>query len=103
MYLYSDRMEIYSPGKLPNRLTIEKMSRRVFTRNELLVDFLSQINSSRTGLAFFKLRGKGVRTILDRSEAHAGQRPVYELHDNELMLTIWSKPSPHEANNFNCD
>ena len=97
LFLFADRMEIYSPGSLPNTLTIETMPYRVFTRNQLLVSFLSRMKSRRTGRAFLESRGEGVRGILEASEAHAGRRPEYELFGDELRLTIWAKPSPHEG------
>lgn len=97
LFLFSDRLELYSPGGLPNTLTIETMPFRVFTRNQLLVSFLSRMKSRRTGRAFLESRGEGVRRILDASEAHSGRRPAYELFGEELRLTIWAKPSPHEA------
>lgn len=96
LFLFDDRLELYSPGNLPNTLTIETMPFRVFTRNQLLVSFLSRMKSRRTGQAFLESRGEGVRRILDASEAHAGRRPLYELFGEELRLTIWAKPSPHE-------
>lgn len=96
LFLFSDRLELYSPGGLPNTLTIETMPFRVFTRNQLLVTFLSKMKSRRTGRAFLESRGEGVRKILEASEAHSGRRPVYELFGEELRLTIWAKPSPHE-------
>ena len=95
MFLYSDRIEIYSPGGLPNTLTVDSMAYRVFTRNQLLVNFLSRMKSATTGELFLESRGEGVRTILDIGEAHAGRPPVYNLYGDELMLTIWGKPSPH--------
>ena len=73
------------------------MPYRVFTRNQLLVSFLSRMNSRRTGLAFLESRGEGVRTILEASEAHSGRRPDYQLFGEELLLTIWANPSPHDA------
>ena len=97
LFLFKDRLELYSPGGLPNTLTVDTMPYRVFTRNQLLVSFLSRMNSRRTGLAFLESRGEGVRTILEASEAHSGRRPDYQLFDEELLLTIWAKPSPHEA------
>ena len=97
LFLFADRVEIYSPGALPNTLTIETMAYRVFTRNQLLVRFLSRMKARRTRHSFLESRGEGVRRILDASEAHSGRRPVYELFDEELRLTIWAKPSPHEA------
>jgi len=96
LFLFADRLELYSPGGLPNTLTIETMPFRVFTRNQLLVGFLSKLRSRRTGRAFLESRGEGVRRILAAGEAHSGRRPVYELFGQELRLTIWAKPSPHE-------
>ena len=92
LFLFADRLELYSPGGLPNTITVDTMPYRVFTRNQLLVSFLSRMNSRRTGLAFLESRGEGVRKILEASEAHSGRRPVYELFGEELRLTIWAKP-----------
>ncbi|MFL6203527.1 MAG: ATP-binding protein [Thermoanaerobaculia bacterium] len=98
LYLYSDRLELYSPGGLPNTLTLESMPFRVFTRNQLLVSFLSRMRSRRTGRAFLESRGEGVRRILEESERHSGRRPEYRILDGqELLLTIWAAPSPHEG------
>ncbi len=99
LFLFADRLELYSPGAPPNTLTIDTMPYRVFTRNQLLVTFLSKMKSRRTGRAFLESRGEGVRRILEASEAHSGRRPVYELFGDELRLTIWAKPSPHAENN----
>jgi len=94
LFLFADRLELYSPGSLPNTLTIDTMLYRVFTRNQLLVSFLSRMKSRRTGRAFLESRGEGVRRILDESEHHSGRRPAYELFGEELRVTIWAKPSP---------
>jgi len=96
LFLFIDRLELYSPGNLPNTLTVDTMPFRVFTRNQLLVTFLSRIRSRRTGRAYLESRGEGVQRILEASEAHSGRRPAYELFGDELRLTIWAKPSPHE-------
>lgn len=93
LFLFSDRSELYSPGKLPNGLEIEEMPYRTFTRNQLLVSFLSKMRSKRTGRVFLESRGEGVRKILDGGEAHSGRRPEYELFGNELRLTIWGRGS----------
>jgi ATP-dependent DNA helicase RecG len=97
LFLFTDRLELYSPGALPNTLTIDTMPYRVFTRNQLLVSFLSRMRSRRTGRAFLESRGEGVRRILEVSEAHSGRRPIYELFGEELRLTIWAQPSPHDT------
>jgi predicted HTH transcriptional regulator len=97
LFLFEDRLELYSPGSLPNTLTIETMPYRVFTPNQLLVGFLSRMKSRRTGHAFLESRGEGVRRIIDEGARHAGRKPTYELFGQELRLTLWAKPSPHEA------
>ena len=91
LFLYTDRLEVYSPGKLPNGLAIEEMPYRTFTRNQLLVSFLSKMRSKRTGRVFLELREEGVRRILEAGEAHSGRRPVYELFGEELRLTVWGR------------
>ncbi len=92
LFLFADRLEIYSPGKLPNSLTVAEMPYRSSTRNERLVSFLSKIFSRRTGEVFVESRGEGVRKILEEGEAYAGRRPEYELFGEELRLTVWARP-----------
>jgi len=96
LFLYDDRLELMSPGSLPNTVTLDTLPYRQFTRNQLLVSFLSKIKSRRTGRSFIEARGEGVRKILQESTAHSGRTPEYRLQGQELMLTIWAKPSPQD-------
>ena len=48
LFLFADRLELYSPGGLPNTITLDEMPYRTFTRNQLLVSFLSRVRSKRT-------------------------------------------------------
>lgn len=91
LFLFADRLELYSPGRLPNTITLQDMAYRTFTRNQLLVSFLSRIRSKRSGDVFLESRGEGVRKILEDGEAHSGRRPAYELFGDELRLTLWAK------------
>lgn len=91
LFLYADRLEVYSPGGLPNGITVDEMPYRTFTRNQLLVSFLSRMRSARTGQYYLESRGEGVRKILEGGEAHSGRRPEYELFGNELRLTVWGR------------
>ena len=59
LFLFADRLELYSPGKLPNGITIEQMPYRTFTRNQLLVSFLSKMRSKRTGRCSWSRGGRG--------------------------------------------
>ena len=91
LFLFADRLELYSPGNLPNTITIEDMAYRTFTRNQLLVSFLSRLRSKRTGQVFLESRGEGVRKILEDGEAYSGRRPEYELFGAEFRLTLWAR------------
>ena len=94
IFLYDDRLEIHSPGRLPNSLRVDELEFRVVTRNQLLAQFLSRTASKRTGRAFLESRGEGVRKILKASEELSGKRPVYEVLGEELKLTIWAQNPP---------
>ena len=44
LFFFADRLELYSPGKPPNTITLADMPYRTFTRNQLLVSFLSRLH-----------------------------------------------------------
>ncbi|MBI1893979.1 MAG: putative DNA binding domain-containing protein [Candidatus Rokubacteria bacterium] len=96
LFLYADRLEVISPGGLPNTVTLESMRYRQFTRNQLLVSFLSKMKSRRAGRSFLEERGEGVTRIIEESTTYSGREPTYELHGEQLHLTIWARSSPHQ-------
>jgi predicted HTH transcriptional regulator len=95
-FMFDDRLEIYSPGALPNTVTIDSIALRQATRNELITSLLAETPVGETvgdvGRRFYmEKRGDGVPIILNESEQLAGKRPIYQLIDNsELLLTIYS-------------
>jgi len=95
-FMFDDRLEIYSPGSLPNTVTIDNMSLRQATRNELVTSLLAESPVAETvgdvGRIFYmEKRGDGVPIILNESEKLSGKKPVYRLiDDSELLLTIFS-------------
>jgi ATP-dependent DNA helicase RecG len=93
LFLFSDRLEIYSPGALPNSVTIETLPTRQATRNELLVRFLSRTPVRGVNLQgrrnVLEARGEGVPLVMRLSKELSGKSPKYELFDEELRLTIW--------------
>ena len=95
-FLFEDRLEIYSPGALPNTVTIDSMALRQATRNELITSLLSESPVADAvgdvGRHFYmEKRGDGVPIILHESEELSGKTPLYQLiDDSELLLTIFS-------------
>lgn len=102
--MFSDRLELSSPGGLPNTLTVESLAYRQSSRNETIASLLARcpvpeeipdLQTSRVTL--MDRRGEGVGRIFERSEELSGRRPVYELFDDaELRLTIFAA-GPEEA------
>lgn len=92
--MFADRLEINSPGGLPNNLTIDSMAVRQSTRNEALASILGRIpvediRGSGERQFFMERRGDGVPTIFRETEALSGKTPKYQLIDNsDLFLTI---------------
>ncbi|PHV10230.1 RNA-binding domain-containing protein [Chitinimonas sp. BJB300] len=94
LHLFADRLELSTPGGLPNSLTVDSMEANSITRNETLVNLLSRYYpadpvSKRQNL--IERRGEGVPTILGASERLSLRRPLYEQIDHtELKLTIYA-------------
>jgi ATP-dependent DNA helicase RecG len=101
LHLFSDRLEIFSPGAIPNTMTVESISERQSARNELISSLLARcpmnVDASGSQRNFIMdKRGEGVPIIISESERISGRRPVYKLlDDSELMLTIFAAQPHH--------
>ena len=100
LFIFDDRLELYSPGALPNTLPVEAMRNREATRNETLTSNLralkvGDIDGSGDRQYFLELRGEGVPTIYEETRQLTGRDPEYELLGGaELRLTIPSARPP---------
>ncbi len=96
--LFADRLELYSPGSIPNTMTVESLPYRQSARNEVIASLLAKCpvgddaewqEANRRTL--MEKRGDGVPVILEASERASGRTPVYRLIDDaELLLTIFA-------------
>ena len=99
LHMFSDRLEIFSPGALPNSLTVDEIGERQFSRNELICTCLSRcpLTERFTDIVrscIMDRRGEGVPVILSASGKLSGKCPKYELlGDSELKLTIFAPPA----------
>ena len=100
LFLFDDRLELYSPGALPNTLPIEAMRQRQATRNETLASLLRMLEVGDVRGAgdrqyYLEQRGEGVPIIYEETRALTGSEPVYELLGGaELRLTMPSARPP---------
>ncbi len=100
-FMFEDRIELYSPGDLPNTLTLDTIVMRQSTRNELISNLLSDCpvkeGSSISRKHYMEKRGEGVPIIFNESYKISNTMPVYQCLDNsELLLTIHSKKNVNE-------
>jgi ATP-dependent DNA helicase RecG len=96
--MFADRLEVYSPGTIPNTMTVESLLYRQAARNETLTSLLAKcpvptdiewLDTNRSTL--MDKRGEGVRIIMENSERLSGKRPIYQLLDDaELLLIIYA-------------
>jgi|GEM_PF-1198723 len=86
--IYSDRLEVISPGKLPNTVTIERMKAGCrATRNELIKEVLRDYH-------YVEATGLGVpRKIIAGMLKHNGTEP--DLIEDEYSFTVrlWKQKS----------
>ena len=94
--LFEDRLELFSPGALPNTMDVENLVHLQSSRNETLTSLLAKcpvpskpwLSTDRSYL--MDKRGEGVRIILDNSQQLSGREPEYRLvGEAELLLTIY--------------
>ncbi len=95
--LFADRLEIYTPGTLPNTMTVDSLPYRQAARNETITSLLAKCGvpdeeGLQTGRsAMMDKRGEGVSIILENSESLSGRVPVYRMvDDGELLLVIYA-------------
>ena len=97
LHMFADRIEIFSPGALPDSLSAETLPFRQFSRNGLISSLLARCampldisDNKRTFI--MDNRGAGVPVIIKDSVALSGIAPVYQTFDDnaELLLTIYA-------------
>ena len=82
--IYADRLEIQSPGRLPNTVTVEGMKAGVrYARNQTLVNVMRDYG-------YVDARGMGVRNqILPGMRAHNGTEPDLIEEEHRFTLRLW--------------
>ena len=92
--MFDDRLEIQSPGSLPNNLSVESMASRQSTRNEALTSVLARmpVGGTRGGgdrRYYMERRGDGVLIIQRETWELCGKYPEYRVvDDSEVLLVI---------------
>lgn len=87
--LYRDRLEVISPGRLPNGVTVEKMKCGLrAARNGHLKDVLRDYG-------YVEHYGLGVpQRIVEAMRVHNGTEPGLIESDDRFTVRLWKKSSP---------
>ena len=90
--IYTDRIEIISPGRLPNTVTVDKMRAGYrASRNELIKEVLRDYR-------YIEATGLGVpRRIIDGMRAHNGTEPDLIEEDDRFLVRLWKEASQNPA------
>ena len=79
--MYDDRLEIFSPGKLPNTVTLETMKCRRFSRNPRIARILTEFG-------WVKELNEGVNRIYDEMQRFFLNEPKYSEPNNSSVLLV---------------
>jgi len=84
--IYEDRLEIISPGRLPNGITPQRMITGCrSSRNQLLKDVMRDY-------AYLEHMGMGVpRKIVKAMKSHNGTMPDLIENDERFLIRLWNK------------
>ena len=85
--IYSNRLEIVSPGRLPNTVTVDKMRAGYrASRNELIKEVLRDYR-------YIEATGLGVRRkIVAGMRAHNGTEPDLVEEESRFIVRLWKHP-----------
>ena len=79
--MFDDRIEIHSPGKLPNIVTIENILTQRYSRNPRIARILSEFG-------WVKEMNEGVKRIHSEMEKFFLRKPVYSEPGNNVLLVL---------------
>ncbi len=83
IFMFDDRIEFHSPGKLPNTVTIEKMKIGVsYARNPFLVKYMENMR-------YIDQLGRGIPMIIKTMKDIGDREPVLQESGEEFILTIY--------------
>ena len=82
--MYTDRIEVISPGSLPKGLTLADLGHMSIRRNPLIADLLHRID-------FIEKAGTGIRRIRDGAKAQGYPEPEFEA---DRYVTVTFRPNP---------
>lgn len=84
LYIFDDRIEIRSPGILPNSVTLDNIRTHYSKpRNETIARVL-------LNLGFANRLGSGIPRMIRLMRDHVGRDPEFEVNNTQFLVRLWS-------------
>lgn len=87
LFLFSDRMEVHSPGGLPGPITVENIRDERFSRNPVIVQVLADLH-------FIERLGYGVDRVIELVRAQNMKEPDFQERAGGFTVTLHASPQP---------
>jgi ATP-dependent DNA helicase RecG len=94
VFIYNNRIEVKSPGRLPGHITINNILDQRFARNPAIVRLLNKYPDPPN-----KDIGEGLNTAFQRMQEMRLKSPIIKIADNMVIVTLPHEPlaSPEET------
>ncbi len=89
LYLFSDRLEITSPGGLPGPVTVDNIREERFSRNSAIVQVLSD-------MGFIERLGYGVDRVIKLMQEFSLPAPKFAETAGGFRVTLYNQPAAAE-------
>lgn len=84
IFVFRDRIQVYSPGKLPGHVTVENIVHERFSRNPVIVQLLAD-------MGFIERLGYGIDRILHLLEEAGHLAPTFEETAAGFQVTLYAR------------
>ncbi len=82
VFMFADRIEVYSPGRLPGPVTVHNIVEERFSRNETVVQVLAD-------LGFIERLGYGIDRMIRLMQQEDLPEPIFEETANGFRVTLY--------------
>ncbi len=82
VFMFADRLEVYSPGRLPGHITVENIVEERFSRNETIVQVLAD-------MGFIERLGYGIDRMIRLMREYGLPDPVFEETAAGFKVTLY--------------
>ena len=94
LFMFSDRIVVHSPGRLPGHVTVENILDERYSRNEVIVQVLAD-------MGYIERLGYGINRMVSLLEIEGLPAPSFNETANGFEVTLWGHgeqlPAPETA------